>query len=264
MEPLLALGGHDLSVLADALREHRLVAPFTDAAVGRFIASSAASLPIAHCLREFDSAGAPADVVVAFLEGIVHDRQARPRAEESIDLVASGPEAVGATNRDTRAVVRELFTAAERSVTVVGYAVYQGKQVFEALARRADECPELTVRMFLDVQRARIDRSLSSQILRRFALRFRTREWPGTRMPEVYYDPRSLETDGAQRSSLHAKCVIVDRSVAFISSANFTEAAQKRNIEMGVLIRSAAFAERLDSHFSALAAAGIVVRVPGL
>jgi hypothetical protein len=102
MEPLLALGGHDLSVLADALREHRLVAPFTDAAVGRFIASSAASLPIAHCLREFDSAGAPADVVVAFLEGIVHDRQARPRAEESIDLVASGPEAVVATNRDTR------------------------------------------------------------------------------------------------------------------------------------------------------------------
>jgi hypothetical protein len=123
---------------------------------------------------------------------------------------------------------------------------------------------ELAVRMFLDVQRARIDRSLSGQIVQRFAQRFRTREWPGTRMPEVYYDPRSLETDGAQRSSLHAKCVVVDRSVAFISSANFTEAAQKRNIEIGALIRSPSFAERLDSHFDALAASGIVVRVPGL
>jgi len=251
MEPLLALGGHDLSVLADALRERRLVAPFTDAAVGRFT-TSAASLPVAQCLRKLDAAGAPAGVIVAFLEGIVHDRQARPRAEQSIDLVSTGPEAVGVTNRDTRAVVREMFTAAERSVTVVGYAVYQGKQVFEALARRADECPELTVRMFLDVQRARIDRSLSGQIVQRFAQRFRTREWPGTRMPEVYYDPRSLETDGAQRSSLHAKCVVVDRSVAFISSANFTEAAQKRNIEIGALIRSTSFAERLDSHFDAL------------
>jgi phosphatidylserine/phosphatidylglycerophosphate/cardiolipin synthase-like enzyme len=83
-------------------------------------------------------------------------------------------------------------------------------------------------------------------------------------MPEVYYDPRSLETDGGQRSSLHAKCVVVDRSVAFISSANFTEAAQKRNIEIGVSIRSASFSERLDSHFDALAASGIVVRVPEL
>jgi phosphatidylserine/phosphatidylglycerophosphate/cardiolipin synthase-like enzyme len=83
-------------------------------------------------------------------------------------------------------------------------------------------------------------------------------------MPEVYYDPRSLETDGGQRSSLHAKCVVVDRSVAFISSANFTEAAQKRNIEIGVLIRSASFAERIDSHFDALAASGIALRVPGL
>jgi phosphatidylserine/phosphatidylglycerophosphate/cardiolipin synthase-like enzyme len=264
IEPLLALGGHDLSVLADALRERRLVAPFTDAAVGRFITSSVASLAVAQCLRQLDAASAPAGVIVAFLEGIVHDRRARPRTEESIDLVASGPEAVGATNRDTRAVVREMFTAAERSVTVVGYAVYQGKKVFEALARRADERPELAVRMFLDVQRARVDQSLSSQIVQRFAQRFRAREWPGTRMPEVYHDPRSLETDGARRSSLHAKCVVVDRSVAFISSTNFTEAAQKRNIEIGVLIRSVSFADRLDSHFDALAASGIVVRVPGL
>jgi phosphatidylserine/phosphatidylglycerophosphate/cardiolipin synthase-like enzyme len=53
--------------------------------------------------------------------------------------------------------------------------------------------------------------------------------------------------------------VVVDRSVAFISSADFTEEAQKRNIEIGALIRSASFAERLDSHFDAVAASGIVL-----
>lgn len=264
MEPLLALGSADLRGLADALRESRLVAPFTDAAVGRFIPSPAAALAVGRCMRELDAAGAPAGVVVAFLEGIVQDRRARPRAEESIDLVTTGPEAAGVTNRDTRAVVRELFTAAERSVTVVGYAVYQGKQVFEALARRADERPELAVRMFLDVQRRRTDRSLSNQIVHRFAQRFRASEWPGARMPQVYYDPRSLELDTVQRSSLHAKCVVIDRSVAFISSANFTEAAQKRNIEIGTLIRAPSFAERLESHFEALVASGLVVRIPDL
>ena len=39
------------------------------------------------------------------------------------------------------------------------------------------------------------------------------------------------------RGSLHAKCVVVDRSTALVTSANFTEAAQHRNIEAGLLIR---------------------------
>jgi phosphatidylserine/phosphatidylglycerophosphate/cardiolipin synthase-like enzyme len=56
--------------------------------------------------------------------------------------------------------------------------------------------------------------------------------------------------------------VVVDRQVAFVSSANFTEAAHARNIEAGVLIRSPQFASRLALHFEALAAAGILLRIP--
>jgi phosphatidylserine/phosphatidylglycerophosphate/cardiolipin synthase-like enzyme len=75
-------------------------------------------------------------------------------------------------------------------------------------------------------------------------------------LPEVFYDPRSLALDVENRSSLHAKCVVVDRRTAFVSSANFTEAALERNIEAGVLIRAETFASSLASHFEALAAAG--------
>jgi phosphatidylserine/phosphatidylglycerophosphate/cardiolipin synthase-like enzyme len=38
----------------------------------------------------------------------------------------------------------------------------------------------------------------------------------------------------------------------FVSSANFTEAAQKRNIEVGLLVRSAVVSERLSRFFEAL------------
>jgi phosphatidylserine/phosphatidylglycerophosphate/cardiolipin synthase-like enzyme len=61
---------------------------------------------------------------------------------------------------------------------------------------------------------------------------------------------------------LHAKCVVVDKQVAFVSSANFTEAAQVRNIEAGALVRSARFASRLAHHFEALAAAGVLQPLP--
>ena len=85
--------------------------------------------------------------------------------------------------------MRELFRQAEQSVLVAGYAVYPGRDVFEALAERMDARPELKVRMLLDVQRKRGDTSAPSDIVRRFADRFRRREWPGSRLPEVYYDP---------------------------------------------------------------------------
>lgn len=51
---------------------------------------------------------------------------------------------------------------------------------------------------------------------------------------------------------------MVDGEYAFVSSANFTEAAQARNIEAGVLIRSKSFAQRLARHFEALAEAGVL------
>jgi phosphatidylserine/phosphatidylglycerophosphate/cardiolipin synthase-like enzyme len=118
--------------------------------------------------------------------------------------------------------------------------------------------------MFLDVKRARGDTSRPNEILRLFVQRFRAHEWPGSHLPQVYYDPRSLEPDGPKRASLHAKCVIVDKQAAFISSANFTEAAQARNIEVGVLVRSRAFADELANHFDALADRQVLLRIPGL
>ena len=45
-----------------------------------------------------------------------------------------------------------------------------------------------------------------------------------------------------------------------MSSANFTEAAQERNIEVGVLVRSQIVAERLIAFFAALVSTGGVRR----
>jgi phosphatidylserine/phosphatidylglycerophosphate/cardiolipin synthase-like enzyme len=47
---------------------------------------------------------------------------------------------------------------------------------------------------------------------------------------------------------------VVDQEQAFVSSANFTEAAQSKNIEVGVYMRSPRFARRLVEHFETLAA----------
>jgi len=59
--------------------------------------------------------------------------------------------------------------------------------------------------------------------------------------------------DSAERKTrVAAKCIVVDGAHVFVSSANFTEAAQERNIEVGLLIQSRALAERVRRFFDAL------------
>ena len=81
--------------------------------------------------------------------------------------------------------------------------------------------------------------------------------FPGNK-PELYYDPRSAESFGV--ASLHAKCLVVDHEQTLITSANFTERGQERNIEVGVLMRDKGFANALEQQWFNLIRAKAVVR----
>ena len=143
---------------------------------------------------------------------------------------------------------------------MAGYAVYQGQRVFAALADRMQALPQLNVRMFLDVQRGPCDTSTHAEIVRRFVHRFQNQQWPPDRpLPKAFYDPRSLDLAPDKRACLHAKCIVVDGQSVFISSANFTEAAQERNIEVGMLVRSRSLADRIVVHSGTLLSANLLV-----
>jgi phosphatidylserine/phosphatidylglycerophosphate/cardiolipin synthase-like enzyme len=260
MNALDLLTDSDLAALAAALRSGRLAAPFAAVGVQRFC-PAAQAVAVAERLQQLHDEGMLPQHLALLAETALRARAGPPRQAELVDLVWTGPETPGVMNRDTGVVVRELFGAAESEVLVAGFAVYQGRAVFKRLAERMEERPGLRVRLFLDVQRHRTDTSLDAELLRRFAHRFRTLEWPGEQLPELYYDPRSLDPEAVKRSSLHAKCVIVDRRAALVTSANFTEAAHTRNIEAGALIHDGQFAARLAGHFDSLADVGLLRRL---
>ena len=56
--------------------------------------------------------------------------------------------------------------------------------------------------------------------------------------------------------------MIVDGREALVTSANFTEAAQERNIELGLLVDSAPVAERIERHFQGLIERDHLERLP--
>lgn len=256
---LRKLSAIDLRDLASALRSGRLSPPYSALAVQRVLDGSAAAAIAVH-MQELADGGFGNDQIATTLDLLASDRQFRPRLEDQLELVTTGPDVRGVTNRDTSVVVRELFANAKESVLVAGYAVYQGQRVFQSLAERMAELPTLAVRLFLDVQRGHGDTSKAGDVVQRFVDRFRNQQWPaGYKLPSVFYDPRSLDIGSDKRACLHAKCVVVDGEVVFVSSANFTEAAQQRNIEVGLLIRSPAIAERMTRFFDALQAEGVLI-----
>jgi phosphatidylserine/phosphatidylglycerophosphate/cardiolipin synthase-like enzyme len=261
MDALDLLTNADLTALAGALRSGRLQSPFTPVSVQRYCSPVQAG-EVANCLEGLHSEGMKPAGLALLAETIVRTRMHAPPQTDLVELVWTGPETLGVTNRDTGVVMRDLFGSAETEVLVAGFAVHQGRAVFERLARRMADRPNLQVKLFLDIHRSLTDSFPPEELVRRFASCFRTQEWPGEKLPELYYDPRSLDPDAVKRSSLHAKCIVADRRVALVTSANFTEAAQTRNIEVGALIRSERFALRLADHFEALAATGILLPVP--
>jgi len=167
------------------------------------------------------------------------------------DLVWSGPEVPGVHARDTRRVYEELLGTAERSVLACSFVYFDGPRAFDVLARRMTERPRLDVTLLLNIQRRRGDTTASTDLVRRFADRFWGIDWPGVARPLVYYDPRSLEPDGPA-GVLHAKAIVTDEESVFVTSANLTEAALDRNIELGLLVRDPPLAASVSRHFRAL------------
>jgi phosphatidylserine/phosphatidylglycerophosphate/cardiolipin synthase-like enzyme len=247
-----------LRALADALQTGRLPT-YEPAAVARCVPLAEATRA-AESLAHGKALGLTAPQLAYTLRLLAREREARRAARDDIELVWTGPAAGVGQSRDTQVVVRELFASATRSVLIASYRIYQWAEVFGSLAAQMDARPDLTVRMYLHVDPPDAGES-EAAVLARFGREFRER-WPAKRLPEVFYDPRTLREEPTGRASLHAKCVVVDGRRVLVTSANFTQAAQLRNIEVGVVLDDVTLAEGLAAQFENLTVRGALVPVP--
>lgn len=257
---LVSLPDAALAALATAVEAGWLASSSPEAAFASIAGDQGAS--VAEWLQQLESDGftpkQSARLISAVLAGRERDRTLTP------DLVMSGPDVAGVPTADTHSVVQSLFQQAQTEVLIAGYAFYNGRTLFESLAAKHAANPSLKVTFHVDVPRRHGDTSTADAIILRFSQEFRERHWPWTPTPEIYFDPRALETEAKVRASLHAKVVIIDRRLLFIGSANFTEAAQQRNIEIGVLCSVPYLAERVGSYFQGLRRSGQLRRLPNL
>lgn len=203
----------------------------------------------------------------------------REHKAPKLTLVWTGDDPGVGHSRHTRIVLPELFAKAREHVLVAGYAIDHGAELFVSLYRTMLE-HGVTAEFFVDVgqlaERLRQTAKQTGQdwfVLskgvdaastnvergRAIVALFYRLMWPfGEPKPVVYFDPRTADERSAV--SLHAKCVVIDHAYTLITSANFTDRGQRRNLEAGVAIEDRAFAGSLERQWLNLVEAGVVVR----
>ena len=257
MEVFLQIPSHLRKRLIDALKARMIIAPYSLISVRSALGIKTGGEEIVAGLKDLNKMGFDAQSTAMWINSLEDAILRSPRP----DLVWSGPEVPGLNARDTRRVYEELLGSAKRSIWASSYAFFDGQKAFEIVAKRMEEIKGLQVTLLLNIQRKKGDKTSSEGVVRKYTENFWSKDWPGSIRPAVYYDPRSLEIEGPT-GVLHAKALVIDGEVAFVTSANLTEAALDRNIELGLVVRDRALAMSISTHFQALIDNKLLSRLP--
>ena len=262
MKLIRSLPASTLESISQALKAGRLKPPYTAFTVAEWVPQNGRDLLAAE-LTSLQTFGFTTATLAITLEALAEDAAARQRALDQIQLVWTSPDEEGPHVRDTSVVVRQLLSEARQSLWISTYSIFNGQEVFLPIEEAWSFRPELDVVLILNVPPDDKNGLYETAAVDKYAKAFWKYHWPWARKPAVFYDPRGPEKTPHLPACQHAKCILVDGVTAFITSANFTESAQERNIELGVLFRdNPRVAESIRSKLESLIQDGFLKPLP--
>lgn len=182
----------------------------------------------------------PASLALA-MEAAAHIHEASE--DHSIEIVWTGPRTEFVPVRRTEQVLLELIRSAKKSVFLVSFVAHGVPTLEEALR----DAMARNVAVSILVERGKEHGGMLS-----FDPVVPLREsLPGVRI--YTWPPENRELDDAGRhGSVHAKCAVADGKIAFVTSANLTDAALEKNMELGLLVTGGRIPQSIQRHLEAL------------
>ena len=170
------------------------------------------------------------------------------RLAPTTELVWTGPTTATVPLRRTEQVLFDLIRHAEARLTLTSFGVFHIPRLIDELESAIEK--GVSVRLVLGDREMHSDQEIERQRLHLGSLvtkRALILQWPVARRPR----------DEQGRSGLmHVKAAVADSSVAFLTSANLTEAALERNMELGLLIRGGRVPGSIDILMNSLIETG--------
>jgi cardiolipin synthase len=171
---------------------------------------------------------------------------------EFMEYIWSGPSNGRFPVRRIDQVLYDLIANAQHRIFLVTFAAYKVDHLCYHLARAIERNVEVT--MLLESE-SQSDGQLTADALRAFSA------LPLKMVKVLYWPLEKRERNQAGRpGKLHAKSAIVD-DVAIIGSANLTDDAFNRNMELGVYIKDPVKVAQLLAHFAEMEKWGALRRL---
>jgi cardiolipin synthase len=169
------------------------------------------------------------------------------------ELIWTGPANNRFPVRRIDQVLYDLVSNASKRIILVTFAAHRVRHLCEHLTWAVQRGVELTLIV-------ESEEESEGQLTLDAVTAFQNIPLARTR---IYYWPiEKRERNQAGRpGKLHIKCAIID-DVALIGSANLTDDAFNRNMELGTLVREETTVIAIAEHFQELIYSGVLVQVP--
>ena len=169
-------------------------------------------------------------------------------AEQSTELVWTGPTTPFVAPRRTEQALLQVISAAQTSLFITSYVTYDVSDIVSALNLAIER--GVTVLMLLELSHQNGGKVSFDGIgkMRSLVPRARLYAWREKTAP-------------FSEGSVHAKVAVADDAVCFITSANLTGYAMEKNMEAGVLLTGGNIPGLLRDHLRSLIDTDVITPV---
>ena len=268
MKAIAALSSIQLQTLLAVLQEHQTALNSVEEVCTHLsrialLDNDQSFLDLAACLSDWYNAGGNSQTLSLAVQALLNQRESL--SNQKLELVWSGPDAgIGAVTRDQSLLILQLIEQVQYHLLITTFNFYKGpfiKKLFERIAIKMNQEPNLKVRCVCNIMRPKGNTSTPEQLLQHFRQQTWCQLWPQhlvNREPEIYCDPRSLNLH--PEAVFHVKTLVADQEL-LITSANLTDAAQLHNFELGLRLSQYQQANDVWNHFDQLIRSGLLVPV---
>ena len=168
------------------------------------------------------------------------------------EIIWTGPANARFPVRRVDQVLYDLIASAERRIVLVTFAAHRVRHLCAHLTQAVGRGVDLTL---IVESEGESEGQLTLDAIAAF------RDVPSARTRLYYWPLAKRERNAAGRpGKLHVKCAVID-DVALVGSANLTDDAFNRNMELGMLVREPSTVAAIAGHFDELIRQGVLVQV---
>jgi cardiolipin synthase len=158
----------------------------------------------------------------------------------SVELVWTGPSNGIVPIRHTAQILKGLIDESKKRLFLVSFVAYNIVSILDAIQRAIERGVDVSILLEQSKEHGGSLDLDSILMIRKNLPSVRIYEWDKTQS-EAFVNGR-----------VHAKCAAADGRLAFITSANLTDAALERNMELGVFFKGGDLPAHLQNHLESL------------